>query len=34
MKRIVFIMNPISGTQNKAGIPELIETTIDHDQFS
>ena len=34
MKRIVFIMNPISGTQNKAGIPELIEKTIDHDQFS
>ena len=27
-------MNPISGTQNKAGIPELIEKTIDHDQFS
>ena len=34
MKRIVFIMNPISGTQNKAGIPELIEKTIDHEQFS
>ena len=34
MKRIVFIMNPISGTQNKAGIPELIEKMIDHDQFS
>ena len=33
MKRIVFIMNPISGTQNKAGIPELIENTLDHDQF-
>ncbi|MBQ9637011.1 MAG: diacylglycerol kinase family lipid kinase [Prevotella sp.] len=33
MKRIVFIMNPISGTQNKAGIPELIEQTLDHDQF-
>ena len=27
-------MNPISGTQNKAGIPELIEKTIDHEQFS
>ena len=26
-------MNPISGTQNKAGIPELIENTLDHDQF-
>ena len=34
MKRIVFIMNPISGTQNKAGIPELIERTLDHEQFS
>ena len=34
MKRIVFIMNPISGTQNKAGIPELIEKTINHDLFS
>ena len=27
-------MNPISGTQNKAGIPELIERTLDHEQFS
>jgi len=34
MKRIVFIMNPISGTQNKVGIPELIERTLDHEQFS
>lgn len=34
MKRIVFIMNPISGTQNKAGIPELIERTLDYEQFS
>ena len=34
MKRVVFIMNPISGTQNKAGIPELIESTLDHEKFS
>ncbi len=27
-------MNPISGTQNKAGIPELIESTLDHEKFS
>lgn len=26
-------MNPISGTTNKAGIPELIESTIDKDKF-
>ena len=34
MKKIVFIMNPISGTSNKAGIPDLIEKTLDHEQFS
>lgn len=33
MKRIVFIMNPISGTSSKAGIPELIESTLDKDKF-
>ncbi|MCR5130950.1 MAG: diacylglycerol kinase family lipid kinase [Prevotella sp.] len=33
MKSIVFIMNPISGTQSKAGIPELIEQTLDHEKF-
>lgn len=32
-QRIVFIMNPISGTTNKAGIPELIRSTLNHDQF-
>ncbi|MBQ7472670.1 MAG: YegS/Rv2252/BmrU family lipid kinase [Prevotella sp.] len=32
-RRITFIMNPISGTTNKAGIPDLIEQTLDHDLF-
>lgn len=32
-KKIVFIMNPISGTASKAGIPDLIESDIDKDQF-
>lgn len=32
-KRIIFIMNPISGTISKAGIPEIIEHTLDHDKF-
>lgn len=32
-KRIVFIMNPISGTVSKAGIPELIEKHLDHNKF-
>ena len=32
-KRIVFIMNPISGTSNKAGIPELIANTLDTSLF-
>ena len=33
-QRIVFIMNPISGTTNKAGIPELISSTLNQEQFS
>lgn len=33
MKKIVFIMNPISGTTSKAKIPDLIETTLDREHF-
>ena len=33
MKKIRFIMNPISGTSDKDGIPKLIDTTLDHEQF-
>lgn len=32
-KKVVFILNPISGTVNKAGIPHLIEKNLDHDKF-
>ena len=32
-RRITFIMNPISGTASKAGIPKLIDDTIDKDLF-
>jgi YegS/Rv2252/BmrU family lipid kinase len=32
-KRILFILNPISGTTSKAGIPTLIEKTLDNDLF-
>ncbi len=32
-KKIEFIMNPISGTVKKAGIPKLIEENIDKDLF-
>lgn len=32
-KKIVFILNPISGTVKKAGIPKLIEETIDKEFF-
>lgn len=32
-KNIVFIMNPISGTVKKAGIPNLIERYLDKDKF-
>ena len=34
MKKIVFIMNPISGTVSKNGIPKLIERTLDKEQFT
>ena len=34
MKNIVFIMNPISGTISKHGIPNLIEKTLDKGKFS
>ena len=32
-KRILFIMNPISGTSNKKGIPDLIRSGIDTERF-
>ena len=32
-KNIVFIMNPISGTVKKAGIPEIIAETLDRERF-
>lgn len=32
-KRILFIMNPISGTIKKSGIPKIIEETLDKDYF-
>ena len=32
-KRITFIVNPISGTTKKAGVPELIEKYLDHELF-
>lgn len=34
MKRIVFIMNPISGSASKAAIPKLIENRLDKSLFS
>ena len=34
MKRIVFIMNPISGSANKAAIPKLIENRLDPSLFT
>ena len=33
IKKIAFILNPISGTHSKKEIPELIEKTLDHEQF-
>ena len=33
MKKITFILNPISGTHSKEEIPELIEKTLDHDLY-
>ena len=32
-KKITFILNPISGTDSKAGIPDLIEERLDKDRF-
>ena len=32
-KKVVFILNPISGTISKAGIPDLIEERLDKDKF-
>ena len=32
-KRILFIINPISGTTSKRDIPEFITQNIDHDLF-
>lgn len=32
-KKITFILNPISGTVSKAGIPDLIEERLDKDRF-
>ena len=32
-KQIVFIMNPISGTISKAGIPHIIEANLDKEKF-
>lgn len=32
-RRIVFIINPIAGTNGKEEMPQLIEEYIDHDQF-
>lgn len=33
MKKIRFIMNPISGTSDKDGIPKMIDAKLDHEQF-
>ncbi|MEE1317195.1 MAG: acylglycerol kinase family protein, partial [Prevotella sp.] len=32
-KRIVFILNPISGTTSKAGVPEQIDAYLDKEKF-
>lgn len=32
-KKVVFILNPISGTSNKAGIPQLIDNILDKEKF-
>lgn len=32
-KKIIFILNPISGTVSKAGIPDLIEERLDKEKF-
>ncbi|MBO5553533.1 MAG: acylglycerol kinase family protein, partial [Paludibacteraceae bacterium] len=33
MKNIAFIINPISGTQNKRKLPKMIKETLDHSQW-
>ena len=33
IRKIAFILNPISGTHSKKEIPELIDKTLDHEQF-
>ena len=33
MKNIAFIINPISGTQNKRKLPKLIQQTLDSEQW-
>jgi len=33
MKNIAFLINPISGTQNKRKLPKLIRETLDHEQW-
>jgi len=33
-KEITFIINPISGTHSKDEIPQIIETVLDHEQFT
>ncbi len=33
-KRIIFIINPISGTHDKSELPTLIDNTLDHDRFN
>ena len=33
-KKIVFIINPISGTVSKSGIPALIEQVLDKEKYS
>ena len=32
-KKIVFILNPISGTTRKAGVPQQIDAYLDKDKF-
>jgi len=34
MKKIVFILNPISGTSSKDEIPEMINSILDHEKFA
>lgn len=34
MKNIAFIINPVSGTQNKRRIPKMIDTLLDHNRWA